>query len=162
MEGIVYQPQKIDQKDKQIMKILFQDGRMSIADIATKTKLRRDAVARRLKRLQQDKIITGIVPIINPPALGYPNISLLLIRLKAGKDQETKKFQQYLVANKYTVHISRLIGKYDYFAAVVYENLNNLHQILEDIKTYIPNYIEDIEVIQVVEEPKFENMESLL
>ena len=162
MKGIVYKEQKIDSKDKEIMKALFENGRMSIADIAKRTKLRRDTVARRLQTLQKEDIITGFVPIINPPALGYPNISLLLIRLKTGKEENLQKFQQNLVTNKYTIHISKLIGKYNYFTVVVYENINHLNKILEDIKKIIPDFIEDIEVIQVVEEPKFENMSGLL
>jgi Lrp/AsnC family transcriptional regulator, leucine-responsive regulatory protein len=161
--GIVYGvEQKIDAKDKKILKVLFEDGRMSIADIANKTRLRRDSVARRLKRLRKDKIITGFVPVINPPALGYPNIAMILLRIKSGNDASKKKFQDKLVENKFIVHVSKLIGKFDFNCVVIYENTNHLNQIVENIKTYVPNFIENFELFQIVDEPKFEKMSDLL
>jgi DNA-binding Lrp family transcriptional regulator len=161
--GIVYGvEQKVDAKDKKILKVLFEDGRMSIADIATKTRLRRDSVARRLKRLRKDKVITGFVPVINPPALGYPNVALMLFRVKTGNDASKKKFQDKLVGNKFILHVSKLIGKFDFNCAVIYENTNHLNQIVEEIKTYVPNFIDNFELFQVVDEPKFEKMSDLL
>ena len=163
MAGIVHgMKQKVDTADKKILRALFEDGRMSIAEISKKTGLRRDSVARRLKRLRKENVVTAFVPIINPPALGYPNISILLLRLKAGSGEDRQKFQKKLVANKFVVHVSKLIGKFDFFCAIVYEHTNHLNKIVEEIKAYVPNFVEDFELFQVVEEPKFERMADLL
>ncbi len=151
--------QKIDEKDKKILKTLFQDGRISIADIANKTRLRRDSVARRLKRLQKEQVLTGIVPVINPPALGLPNVAILLLRLRSGNRD---KFVSQLIANKFVVHVSKLIGKFDFYCSIVYENTNHLNQIIEETKQYVPNLVDDFELYQVVSDPKFEKMEDLL
>jgi len=152
----------MDAKDRKIVKALFDDGRMSVADIEKKTRLRRDSVARRLKKLLREKIILGFTPIINPSALGYPSISLLLIKTKTGKDQQKKKFLDKLIQTKQIVHISKLIGKYDFYCAVLYKDTKHLNEIIEDIKNYIPNYIEDFEIYQVADDPKFEDMRGLL
>jgi len=163
MVGIIYGiPQKVDKKDKKILKALFQDGRMSIADLAKKTNLRRDSIARRLKRLRKDKVITGFVPIINPPSLGYSNIAIVLLRLKTKTDREKKTFLNKLVANKYIVHISRLIGKFDFYCSIVYRDTNHLNEIIKDIRTYVPDLVEDFELYQVVDDPKYEKMDDLL
>ncbi len=163
MAGIVYgMEQKVDGKDRKLMRVLFQDGRMSIADIAKKTGIRRDSVARRLKRLREEKIITAFIPVINPPALGYPNIAILLLRVRARKEDDKKKFLDKLIGNKVVVHISKLIGKFDFYCAIIYENTNHLNSVIEQIKNYISNFIEDFELFQVVEEPKFEKMDDLL
>lgn len=162
-KGIKYGlQQKIDAKDKKIMKALFQDGRMSIADIAKKTGLRRDSAARRLKRLVKDQVITSFVPIINPPALGYPNVALLLLRTKTSNTESKEEFLSKLKGNKFIVHISKLIGKYDFYCSIIYTDANHLNKIIEDIKDYVANYVEDFELYQVAEEPKFEDMEALL
>jgi hypothetical protein len=55
-----------------------------------------------------------------------------------------------------------LIGKFDFNCAVIYENTNHLNQIVEEIKTYVPNFIDNFELFQVVDEPKFEKMSDLL
>jgi Lrp/AsnC family leucine-responsive transcriptional regulator len=152
---------KIDKKDARIIKMLFKDGRMSIADIAKKTNLRRDSVARRIKNLQKDLALTGIVPIINPKAIGLPSVSILLLRLKTRTEKEKKIFLNKLIANKFIVHIAKLIGKYDFYCSILYKDTNHLNKLLEEMKNYVPNLVDDFEVFQVAEEPKFENMQDL-
>jgi|SRR3989338_362457 len=163
MSGIAYGiKQKLDASDKKILRILFQDGRMSIADISEKTGLRRDSVARRLRRMRKEQIVTAFVPIINPPALGYPNIAIILLHIKTGNEENRKKFLTYLVGNKFVVHVAKLIGKFDFYCSVVYENTDHLNKTIEQIKNYVPNFVDDFELFQVVDEPKFEKMDQLL
>ena len=119
---------------KKILRVLFEDGRMSIANIAKKTGIRRDSVARRIKRMKDEKIITGILPVVNPTALGVPNIAILLLRVKTSSEIDSKSFLNKLIANRYIVHVSKLIGKFDYYAAIVYENTGHLNEMLENIK----------------------------
>ncbi|MBT5021809.1 Lrp/AsnC family transcriptional regulator [Candidatus Woesearchaeota archaeon] len=163
MAGIVYgKEQKIDAKDKKILKELFLDGRMSVAEVSKRTKIQRDSVARRIKRMEKEEIITGFVPVINPPALGLPNIAITMFKIKTDSLENKKKFEEGIVANKYSVHISTVIGKYDYVVALVYRDTNHLNQIIEEMKRYIPDFIVDFELFQVVDEPKFEMMAQLL
>lgn len=163
MTGIKYGlEQKVDAADRKIMKALFEDGRLSIADLAKKTNLRRDSVARRLRRLVKEQVITAFVPVINPPALGYPNVAQMVIRTKTGDEAGKKIFQNGLVRNKFIIHVAKLIGKYDFFCALVYENTDHLNKLIEEIKSYRPNFIDDFELFQVASEPKFENMEGIL
>ncbi len=152
----------MDAKDKKIMRALFENGRMSVADIEKRTHIRRDSVARRLKNLIKNKIITGFTPIINPPALGYPNVALLILRVKTSKDEQRKKFLDKLVQTKFIVHVSRLVGKFDFYCAIVYRDTPHLNEIIENIKSFVPNYVEDFELFQVADDPKFEDMRGLL
>ena len=109
-----------------------------------------------------EEIITGFVPVINPPALGLPNIAITMFKIKTDSLENKKKFEEGIVANKYSVHISTVIGKYDYVVALVYRDTNHLNQIIEEMKRYIPDFIVDFELFQVVDEPKFEMMAQLL
>jgi len=162
-KGIKYNlNQKVDGKDKKIMKVLFDDGRMSVAQIEKRTGIRRDSVARRLKRLVREKIITGFVPVINAPALGYPNVAVLLIRTKTSDSGGREKFLRKLVGNRFIIHIAKLIGKFDYSCALIYRDAGHLNEIIEDVKNYVGDFVVDFEVYQIAEEPKFEDMKSLL
>ncbi|HIG94993.1 MAG: Lrp/AsnC family transcriptional regulator [archaeon GW2011_AR13] len=152
----------MDSKDKKIINSLFDDARMSVAEIEKKTKIRRDSVARRLKKMINEKTILGFSPIINPSSLGYPNISLLLLKTKTGNDSQKEKFLNKLIQTKYIVHISKLIGKYDFYCAILYKDTKHLNEIIEKIKNYVPNYLEDFELYQVADDPKFEDMRGLL
>jgi Lrp/AsnC family leucine-responsive transcriptional regulator len=163
MAGIEYRkPYKLDKKDKQIIRVLFENGRLSIAEIAKRTRLRRDSIAYRLKKLQKEKVITGFIPVLNPPALGLPNISMILLRLRSTTEEEKQKFLKKLINNKNAVHISNLIGKFDFYVSLVYRDTNHLNEIIKEIRSYIPNLVENFEVYQVAEEPKFEQMQDLV
>lgn len=152
----------VDAKDKKIMKALFENGRMSVTEIEKKTHIRRDSVARRLKKLVKGKIISGFTPIINPPALGYPNIALVILKTKTGQDVMREKLLKKMIATKFIIHISKLIGKFDFYCAIIYRDTTHLNEIIEEIKNYVPNYIDDFELFQVVDDPKFEDMRGLL
>jgi Lrp/AsnC family transcriptional regulator, leucine-responsive regulatory protein len=162
MDGIVVYDieQKVDKKDRKILKVLFEDGRMSIANIAKKTNLRRDSISRRIKNLIKNKILRGFVPVINGPALGLPNTAILLFKLNISDNKE--QFVKKLVANKFLVHVSELLGNFDIYGAVLYKNTNHLNTIVKEIKEYVPNIIQNLEIYPVVNDPKFERMDDLL
>lgn len=151
----------IDEKDKKIIKALFEDGRMSVADIEKKTKIRRDSVARRLKNMQKEKVLS-FVPFMDPKSIGLPNFAVLFIRVKTNPSESRNKFIQKMSSNKYVFHLSKLIGKFDFYSAVVYRDTKHLNELIEEIKSYVFNFIEDFEVYQIAEEYKVEDMSSLL
>jgi DNA-binding Lrp family transcriptional regulator len=59
-----------DACDRQIIKILDSDGIISVSDLARKVKRGRDLVAYRLQRMEDQGILKGVEPIIDPAALG--------------------------------------------------------------------------------------------
>jgi Lrp/AsnC family leucine-responsive transcriptional regulator len=162
MESEVKDNQKImDEKDKKIIKALFEDGRMSVAEIEKKTHIRRDSIARRLKKLQREKVLS-FIPFLEPKSIGLPNLALVLIRVKTNPKESREKFIQKMSSNKYIFHLSKIIGKFDFFSVLVYKDTNHLNQLSEEIRGYVANFIEDFEVYPIAEEYKVEDMSSLL
>ena len=162
-KGIKYvEKNTIDNKDKQILSKLFENGRYSIADIANKTGIRRDSIIYRLKKMQENYIITGFQPIINPAALGYSNVATIMLKTKLISKEEKEHFINKLIKNSYILHIATTIGKYDFQLATVYKDTNQLNNIIEEIKMIIPDYVTEYEVLQIVEEPKFEDMQGFI
>lgn len=151
---------ELEEKDKKIIKALFADGRMSVAEIEKKTHIRRDSVARRLKNMQKKKII-NFVPMIDPKAIGLPNFAVLLIRVKTNPKESRDKFIEKMTSNKYVFHLSKLIGKFDLYSVLAYKDTSHLNGLIEEIRGYVSNFIEDFEVYQVAEEYKVEDMSSL-
>ncbi len=162
-KGIKYvQKQELDEKDKQIIKTLFENGRYSIADIAKKTGYRRDSIMYRIKKMEENSVITGFQPIINGPAIGFPNVATILLKNKMTTQHEKEEFIKKLMHISPIVHIATTIGKYDMQLAIMYKSTEHLYKIIEEIKTAIPGYVMEYEVLQIVDEPKFEDVESLI
>ena len=157
--GIEYtSEQKLDAKDKKIISALMENARYSIAEIAKKTGLRRDSVIYRIKKLSENKVIKGYQPIINPPALGYPNLAIILLKTKTINQKAKQDFINKIKSLPNVIHIFTLLGRFEYYLAVLYKTHEQLHLLLEEIRQIIPDYVQDYDILQVVDEPKFENM----
>lgn len=151
----------LDAKDKKILRALFENGRASIADLAEKTGLRRDSVVRRIKRMQIEKTIT-FTPAIDPAALGLPNFAVMLVRTKTTPKECKDKLIKKLANDKFVFHVAKIIGNFDLFCMITYKDTQHLNMILEEIKSFVPDFLEDLDVYPVAEEYKFQDMSLLL
>lgn len=61
-----------DAVDRQLMRLLVQDGRRSYADLARETGLSTSAVHQRVRRLEQRGAVTGYAARLDPAAAGLP------------------------------------------------------------------------------------------
>ena len=70
---------KLDSNDLSILKVLMEDGRASLREIAARTSLSTPTVSFRLSRMQKSGLIRGFAPILDPSAT---NQVLALVKLK--------------------------------------------------------------------------------
>jgi Lrp/AsnC family leucine-responsive transcriptional regulator len=61
----------LDALDRRILELLQRDGRMSAAALGREVGLSASAVSERLRRLEQERVITGYHAAVDPAALGY-------------------------------------------------------------------------------------------
>jgi len=59
---------KLDETDLSILKVLTQDGRASLREVAARTSLSTPTVSFRLARMLKARLIRGFVPVIDPSA----------------------------------------------------------------------------------------------
>ena len=70
----------IDDIDKQIVKILQQDGRMSNAEIARQVGLAASAVLERTRKLEERGVIEGYFASIDPKEVGFGLVAFVFVR----------------------------------------------------------------------------------
>ncbi|MFC1696749.1 Lrp/AsnC family transcriptional regulator [Nanoarchaeota archaeon] len=151
----------LDDKNKKIIKTLFDDGRMTVAEVEKRTKIRRDSVARRLKKMQSQNILK-FIPFFDPKLIGLPNFAILLIEVKTNPSESRDVFIKKMIGNKYVFQFSKIIGKFDFYCVLSHKDTKHLNDLIEDIKSYVDGFIEDLEVYQISEEYKVEDMRELL
>jgi Lrp/AsnC family leucine-responsive transcriptional regulator len=71
----------VDDTDRQLLRLLATDGRLSHAELARRVNLSRPAVHHRLRRLEADGVIRGYRAELDWPAMGYPFTAFVLIRV---------------------------------------------------------------------------------
>jgi len=62
----------MEDTDREIVRLLARDGRMSFTDLAKATGLSTSAVHQRVRRLEQRGVITGYVATVSTDAIGLP------------------------------------------------------------------------------------------
>ena len=62
----------MEDTDRDIVRQLARDGRMSYTDLAKSTGLSTSAVHQRVRRLEQRGVVTGYVATVSPEAIGLP------------------------------------------------------------------------------------------
>jgi Lrp/AsnC family transcriptional regulator, leucine-responsive regulatory protein len=76
----------LDRIDRQILRYLRQDGRMSLASIAKEVGLSGPAVHERVRKLEQNGVIAGYSVIIEPEALDRSHVAFVLVTLSEGDE----------------------------------------------------------------------------
>lgn len=75
---------KIDEKDRLIVKLLSDDARMPVSELAKRVDLSGPATSERMRRLETSGIITRFTLEIDLAALGYPLQAIVRIKPRPG------------------------------------------------------------------------------
>jgi Lrp/AsnC family transcriptional regulator, leucine-responsive regulatory protein len=75
-----------DVLDREILRLLRQDGRMSVASIAKEIGLSGPSVHERIKKLEQRGIIAGYTAILEPRLLNRPHVAFVMVTLSEGNE----------------------------------------------------------------------------
>jgi DNA-binding Lrp family transcriptional regulator len=158
----------IDEIDIKILKALARDSREKLTAIAKKTGISSTAVAKRIERLKNDKVITGTHIGLNLEALGLSLIAILVIKAKASnlpsisqaiKKQATGRTDFILTTCQSGIgHFDLLVG---IFARDKYV-LDELLRFVEGLSgvTKATNYIWLHETASITEEVLFSRGEN--
>jgi Lrp/AsnC family leucine-responsive transcriptional regulator len=119
-------------KDRQILYQLDLDSRQSLTKIGKKVRLRKDIVAYRIKRMQQDGIITGFWTQIDSYKLGYIVFRFYLVYQYVTPEIKNNIIN-YLVKDKRTWVVESIIGKYDLGVFIWVKNIRDFYQFWEKL-----------------------------
>lgn len=152
----------LDEKDREILKILVADPRASVADISRKVGAQRDTVMYRIKRFEKRGLISKYHTILDPQALGLNIFMMVLLKIAPVSTELVNDFLEQLVVHKNVTHISRLIGKYDYFIQMAAEDIKAFDAALDEVKTKGKGIIVDMEMASIIDGPKTDDFSGLI
>ncbi|MCR5526494.1 MAG: Lrp/AsnC family transcriptional regulator [Lachnospiraceae bacterium] len=124
------QPDAIDEK---ILKLLMEDGRMSVRDIAEKVFLSSPAVASRLKKLEEKGIIKGYQPIINYSEFGY-NIKAFINLEVSPEDKQD--FYPFIKQIPNVIECSCVTGDYSMLIEVIFRYTEELDHLVNELQRF--------------------------
>ncbi len=135
-------PIKLDLKDKKIMAILIDDARVSFTQLAKKVGLKRETVDYRVKKLMEQKFITGFAPIINFKLLGYSFFEFFILLNEAG--EKKKEFIIKKLADiPNTSGVLEYNDRWDIKQTIIARSMEEFDSINEKFQLEYGKYISD-------------------
>ena len=83
----------VDSFDRQILRVLQQDGRISNQDLADRIGLSPSPCLRRVRALEESGIVTGYRALIDAKALGYTLMALIYISMDKHTPERVEHFE---------------------------------------------------------------------
>jgi Lrp/AsnC family leucine-responsive transcriptional regulator len=113
----------LDASDRMILDLLRSDGRATLAEMASATGLSSSACSRRLRRLEDERVIRGYRAIIDPKADGRGLTAFVAVRLVHHQREHIQRFQDGARKIAEVVECHHVTGNFDYLLRVEVSNL---------------------------------------
>ena len=120
----------LDDIDQQIVRILAQDGRISMRDLAQRVGMSSPSTSERLKRLEERGVIGGFTVDVDMKAIGYTLQAMVRIRPLPGK---LHVVQQLIDDIPEIIECDKVTGDDCFFARLVVRTIEQLDQILDKV-----------------------------
>jgi len=153
--GVPSEIVQLDDVDKKILKVLSTNARINIINLAEKTKLSRDIINYRLKKLTKQRIIVGYRTYLNLEKLGIRHYKIIFRTKNFGGESE-KKIKQYVKSHKKATQFLKLIGSWDMEIEFEVESEDELYKILNDIRKKFSNVIRDYDIVRIIKTEKYD------
>jgi DNA-binding Lrp family transcriptional regulator len=144
---------KIDEVSFNILKLIAPNARKSLSDISEALNLTPEAVMYRIKKLEKLNIIQGYRVNLNLQKIGYKNFK---VDIFLGDYQQRKKIIEYIKNNNNLVFICKSAGISHLELGFHLININNLFEIINDLKIKFPNAIKNYYYLFVSKQHKWE------
>ena len=112
-----------DTPDRVILDLLRRDGRASVAQMADATGLSASACSRRLRRLEDLRVIRGYRAIIDPNAGNRALTAFVAVRLVRHQREHVQRFQDGVRKIAEVLECHHVTGNFDYLLRVEVPNL---------------------------------------
>lgn len=107
-------PFELDEIDRRLLAELQRDGTLSVDQLSDRVALSRNACWRRVKRLEEDGIITGRVALVDADKLGLGLSVFILIRTSNHDPDWLQKFRAAVTGFAEITGVYRMSGDLDY------------------------------------------------
>ncbi|MDO8177542.1 MAG: Lrp/AsnC family transcriptional regulator [Undibacterium sp.] len=128
----------MDNYDRNILKHLQDDGRMSNLQLAELIHLSPPQTLRRVRALEEKNIIRGYVAQVSAEAIGLGVMAFVSLSLDREQFRNVREVERNLMAFPEIIECHTISGDFDYILKVVAPDLKALSQFLTDTLMQVP------------------------
>lgn len=129
----------LDAIDRQILRILQEEGRITNVELAARVGLTAPPCLRRVHALEKAGYISGFHAQLAPAALGYDITVFALVSLKSQAEADLQAFESHVAALPEVRECHMLNGEIDFILKIVARDLQRFQTFLTTQLTPAPN-----------------------
>src|SRR3989344_3024326 len=122
----------LDNKDRKILNVICDNSRMNYSKIGKITRISKDRVKERMKRMQKELFILAYLPLIDYELIGFKTFNVY-IRFKSISDI-SESFIKNIKQEERVLSFTRLMGRYDYELKLLVKDKKELDNLLNKLK----------------------------
>jgi Lrp/AsnC family transcriptional regulator, leucine-responsive regulatory protein len=131
----------IDERDRAILRLLQEDGRLTNMELAQRINLSPSACLRRVKLLEEAGLISRYVMLLDEKAAGLPGTAFVLVTLDQQGRAALDAFEAAIQQHAEVTECCLLAGAADYMVRVAYADSADFERIHTEILTQLPGVV---------------------
>jgi DNA-binding Lrp family transcriptional regulator len=128
----------LDARDKTILRLLQENGRITNAELAERVHLSASACLRRVKQLEESGLIKSYSMFLDEKVAGFGGSAFIFITLDQQGRASLDRFEKAVLAHTEILECYLLAGAHDYLVRVIYRDAEDFERIHTDILTQLP------------------------
>ena len=129
----------LDALDKQILRAVSLDARITITDLSQKVGLSKTPCTARLKRLEDKGYILGYRALLDPVKLGLDHIAFVEVKLSDTRASALEKFNDAVRNHPEVEQCHMIAGGFDYLLKVRTKDINDYRRFLGEVISTLPS-----------------------
>lgn len=129
---------QLDAIDVTILEVLQEDGRLSNLDLAQRVHLSPSACLRRVKHLEESRVIARYVALLNPKAVGQHGTSFTIVNLETLGGDALERFEQAVRTEPRILDCYYVAGANDYLIRFTYRDAEDLERFHTHVLMQLP------------------------
>ncbi len=145
---------QLDEKDIEVLKLLQDNARMTVKEIAEKVNLTSTPVHERIRRLEESGVIKQYAALVDPSKVGKGLTVICYVSLKEHNKVAGTKFIKAVHALNEIVECYNISGEFDFMLKVVSENMETYYDFHVNKLSQIENMgqVQSIFVMGVIKQ----------
>ena len=119
-----------DSRDLAILRELQADARLPVVELAKRVNLSATPCTNRIRRLEQEGVISGYHTQLNPIALGLRLLVFVMIKLRDTDEDTLSRFNGAMSASPEVLECHMVGGDYDYLLKLRLEDMQGYREFL--------------------------------
>lgn len=120
-------PVMLDEKDLAILRILQQNARATVREIATQVKLSTTPIHERIRRLETQGVIRQYATLLNPNLVNKGLMVICYVSLRQHNKSAGSRFIKSIMEMPEIIACYNISGEFDFMLKVVAENMDDYY-----------------------------------